>query len=126
MSKLFVFFAMIFCHIIDDYVLQTVGPLATMKQKNWWKDNYPQELYKHDYLVALLMHSLSWAFMMMLPVAWYMSWNVGVEYAVLFVLNTLLHAIIDHLKANRLAINLIADQLLHLGQIAGTFWLLMF
>lgn len=59
MSRLFVLLAMIFCHIIDDYVLQTLGPLATMKQKKWWEENYPQKMYKYDYLVALLMHSMS-------------------------------------------------------------------
>lgn len=34
--------AMLFCHIIDDYVLQ--GWLATGKQKEWWKINAPEWL----------------------------------------------------------------------------------
>ena len=35
--------------------------------------------------------------------------------------NTLVHAVVDDLKANRMKINLIADQLLHLSQILVTF-----
>ena len=35
MSKLFVLLAMVFCHIVDDYYLQAIGPLASMKQKSW-------------------------------------------------------------------------------------------
>ena len=121
MSKLFVILAMIFCHIIDDYVLQTIGPLATMKQKKWWKNNYPQKMYKYDYLVALLMHSMSWAFMIMLPVAAYMSWDVDSSFVILFVLNAICHAFIDNAKANWLLINLITDRSVHIAQILVTF-----
>ena len=121
MSKVFVLLAMIFCHIVDDYCLQTLGPLATMKQKKWWEENYPQKLYKYDYLVALLMHSMSWAFMIMLPVAAYMSWDVNSSFVILFVLNTVCHAFIDNAKANWLLINLITDQSVHIAQILVTF-----
>lgn len=121
MSKLFILLAMIFCHIIDDYVLQPIGPLATMKQKKWWEENYPQKMYKYDYLVALLMHSMSWAFMIMLPVAAYMSWDVNTSFIILFVLNTVCHALIDNAKANWLLINLITDQSVHMAQILVTF-----
>ena len=121
MSKVFVLLAMIFCHIVDDYCLQTIGPLATMKQKKWWEGNHPQKLYKDDYLVALLMHSMSWAFMIMLPVAAYMSWDVNSSFVILFVLNTICHAFIDNAKANWLLINLITDQSIHIAQILVTF-----
>ena len=121
MNKLFVLLAMIFCHIVDDYCLQTIGPLATMKQKKWWEGNHPQKLYKDDYLVALLMHSMSWAFMIMLPVAAYMSWDVNSSFVILFVLNTICHAFIDNAKANWLLINLITDQSIHIAQILVTF-----
>ena len=126
MSKLFVLLAMVFCHIVDDYYLQAIGPLASMKQKSWWEANYPKKLYKYDYLVALLMHSLSWAFMIMVPVALYFSWDVGAEFLVLFVTNTLFHAFIDNAKANWLAINLMFDQSFHMLQIAGTFWIMLY
>ena len=121
MSKALVLLAMIFCHIVDDYCLQTVGQLATMKQKKWWEENHPQKLYKYDYLVALLMHSISWAFMIMLPVAAYMSWDVNSSFVILFVLNTICHAFIDNAKANWLLINLITDQSVHIAQILVTF-----
>lgn len=126
MSKLFVLLVMIFCHIVDDYCLQTIGPIATMKQKKWWEENHPQKLYKYDYLVALLMHSLSWAFMVMLPISFYLSWDIGTKFVVVFVTNTLLHAFVDNAKANWLAINLIVDQSFHMLQIAGTFWIMLY
>lgn len=125
MSKTFVLLAMVFCHIVDDYYLQAVGPLASMKQRKWWDENYPQKLYKHDYLVALLMHSLSWTFMVMLPISFYLAWNVGSGFVVLFVTNTLIHALVDHAKANLLKINLIVDQTIHILQIVVTFLLLV-
>lgn len=122
MSKLFVLLAMVFCHIVDDYYLQAIGPLASMKQKSWWEANYPKKLYKYDYLVALLMHSLSWAFMIMLPVAFYLSWSVGTSFVLVFVLNAVCHAFVDNAKANWLSINLITDQSIHILQIVATFW----
>ena len=67
MSKMFILFFMIFMHIADDYYLQ--GWLASAKQKKWWEQNAPQQIYKHDYIMALIMHSLSWAFMILLPIA---------------------------------------------------------
>ena len=47
--KILILLAMIFCHIVDDYYSQ--GILASMKQKEWWKNNAPDSLYKHDYLI---------------------------------------------------------------------------
>lgn len=126
MSKAFVLLFMVFLHIVDDYYLQAIGPLATMKQRAWWEEKYPQRMYKYDYIVALLMHSVSWTFMIMLPIAFYMSWNVGLKFFVLFVTNTLFHAFIDNAKANWLVINLIVDQLSHMLQIAGTFWFMLY
>lgn len=125
MSKLFVLLLMVFCHIVDDYYLQAIGPLASMKQRKWWEENYPQKLYKYDYLAALLMHSLSWAFMVMLPISFYLSWNIDAEFIVLFVTNTVVHAFVDNAKANWLAINLITDQSVHMAQIAWTFLVLV-
>lgn len=125
MSNTFVLLAMIFCHIVDDYYLQAVGPLASMKQRKWWDENYPQKLYRYDHLVALLMHSLSWAFMVMLPISFYLAWNVGSGFVVLSVTNTLIHALVDHAKANLLKINLIVDQTIHILQIVVTFLVLV-
>lgn len=67
--KLFILLCMLFLHIVDDYYLQ--GWLASAKQKSWWEKNSPDKLYKHDYLIALFMHSFSWTFMIMLPLTMY-------------------------------------------------------
>ena len=120
--KIFILLAMVFCHIIDDYNLQ--GWLASAKQKSYWEQNAPDQMYKRDYIMALIMHSISWSFMMMLPVMVYQMYN-GYSLAmafVLFVVNTILHIQIDDMKANKKQINLVQDQLLHLIQIVLT-WL---
>lgn len=113
---------MIFLHIIDDYCLQ--GILAQMKQKKFWEDNAPDELYKHDYIWALIMHSFSWTFMILLP--FFVAGTVGWLYYVVFVGNLIIHAVIDDLKANKHRINLWADQQIHLVQIIVSFCLLNF
>ena len=124
MSKIFVVMLMLFCHIIDDYYLQ--GILANMKQKKWWEENAPKSMYKHDYIVALLMHSMSWSFMIMLPIAIYNGFNVGVAFVIAFVVNIIVHAITDHTKANLFKINLIQDQTIHIVQIAVTAIVFLF
>lgn len=120
--NLFIILAMIFCHIVDDYYLQ--GCLALMKQKKWWQENAPQKLYKYDYIVALIMHSMSWSFMIMLPIAISMGLNVSVLFAVVFIGNTIIHAVVDNLKANKLKINLVVDQSIHILQIIITYIIL--
>lgn len=126
MSKWFVLLLMIFFHIVDDYYLQTIGPLASMKQKKWWEENYPQKIYKYDYLVALLMHSLSWTFMVMLPISIYRSLGIDGTFVILFIVNTAIHAFTDNVKANWLLINLSVDQSVHIFQILNTFLILMY
>ncbi len=119
MTTFFMLFFMIFMHIVDDYYLQ--GWLASAKQKKWWQENAPQKLYRYDYIVALVMHSLSWAFMIMLPIAIDRQFAVGWIYAIGFALNATVHGITDNLKANELKINLIQDQSIHIVQIIITF-----
>lgn len=118
--KILLLFAMIFCHIIDDYYLQ--GVLASMKQKMWWrKQESYNENYKHDYIIALTMHAFSWAFMIMLPFI-----LVGVNQYVIVVsiaINTIIHAFIDDLKANKKKINLVQDQIIHIIQILLTWFM---
>lgn len=123
MNGLFVFLSMVFCHIVDDYYLQ--GKLALFKQKSWWEKNAPDEMYKHDYIVALMMHSFSWAFTIMLPVAVSQRFDIGAGFAAMFVVNTAVHAIVDHLKANKRKINLVTDQSIHISQIIVTFLICM-
>lgn len=118
MTKSFVVLLMIFSHILDDYTLQ--GILASMKQRSWWDVNSSDRKYRYDYVAALIMHSMSWSFMIMLPIAVYFKWNVGVLYIVVFGINTIIHSVVDDLKANRNKINLITDQIIHMAQIAVT------
>lgn len=122
----FILLSMVFCHIVDDYYLQ--GILASMKQKSWWDKNAPDKMYKYDYIVALLMHSFSWSFMVMLPIIVYIliyNLNIHVILIVIYIINTVIHSIVDDLKANKLKINLIVDQSIHLMQILLT-WLIIF
>ena len=115
--------SMIFCHIIDDYYLQ--GWLASAKQKQYWKNlsNYSDK-YKYDYVVALFMHSLSWSFMIMLPLSIIYKFNVPTIFFVAYFINVFIHAFVDNAKANWMKINLIQDQLIHIVQIILT-WLFL-
>lgn len=119
MSVFFILVLIIFMHIVDDYYLQ--GWLASAKQKKWWNENAPQKLYRRDYIMALIMHSFSWAFMIMLPIAIDRQFAVTWIYAVALIVNATVHGIVDNLKANKLKINLIEDQSIHIMQIVTTF-----
>lgn len=125
MYKILLLLAMIFLHIVDDYYLQ--GWLASAKQKSYWEQNAPDKLYKHDYIMALFMHSFSWAFMIMIvPVIYVLTVVTSINVAtimivIFFVFNLCLHMYTDNQKANIKKINLIQDQLIHLTQIAGTW-----
>jgi len=121
--KLIILAAMLFCHVVDDYYLQ--GILASMKQKNWWSKNAPDPLYKKDYIMALFMHSFSWAFMIMLPILAYdfYSSTLWKFYPDFLIVNCIIHMAVDNLKANMLKINLIQDQSIHMLQIFVT-WLI--
>ena len=110
---------MIFCHIVDDYYLQ--GWLASAKQKKYWWENAPDKMYKHDYIWALIMHSFSWTFMIMLPIAFFMNFNVTFSFVTVFIWNVIIHGVIDDAKANEKRLNLIQDQIIHLTQIVLTF-----
>lgn len=115
-----IFLTMIFFHIVDDYYLQ--GILAQMKQKKFWKEQAPDELYKYDYIWALIMHAFSWTFMIMLPLIFVSP--ISPAFYVIFVVNLAIHAYVDNLKANKHKINLWQDQLIHLAQIILTFIIL--
>lgn len=103
--------------IVDDYYLQ--GVLAKMKQRSWWEENAPQKEYKNDYKVALIMHSFSWSFMIMLPYIFLEANQAAIVIAI--GINTVIHAIVDDLKANKKKINLVEDQKIHLIQIYCTW-----
>lgn len=123
MNTCFTILLMIFCHIVDDYYLQ--GWLASAKQKKYWEENAPNKMYRFDYIWALIMHSFSWAFMIMLPVAFTMSFQINMLFIVVFIANMIVHAMTDNEKANRFTINLWIDQIVHLSQIAMTALILL-
>ena len=111
---------MIFAHIVDDYYLQ--GILASLKQKTWWENQKSYKpMYKYDYIVALIMHAFSWSFMISLPIL-YLGFTKSIVF--LIILNTIIHGIVDDLKANKHKINLIIDQSIHIIQIVIT-WILL-
>ena len=118
MNNIFIVLCMIFCHVIADYNLQ--GWLASAKQKSYWEKNAPDQMYKHDYICALIMHSFSWTFMIMLPLMYVVGFKVDAFLLFLFVSNVLLHAITDDFKANKKVLNLWQDQSIHMYQIVIT------
>ena len=118
MSKEFILLAMIFCHIVDDFYLQKW--LASAKQKSWWSENAPDVFYQYDYIWALLTHAFSWSFMIMLPIAFNMSFAIDCKFVIMLLINLVTHAFVDDLKANKKAINLCLDQTIHLCQIVLT------
>ena len=62
--------------------------------------------------------------MVQLPVMALMIYSGNVRivpFILLFIANMLIHAAVDHLKANLLVINLITDQSIHLIQILITW-----
>lgn len=125
-----VFLAMIFFGIVDDFYLQ--GKLCNLKQKKYWEDNYPDDKYVGDYKCALIIHSFSWSFMVMLPqffYIWYLPLTeesvdvMSIIIGLIIVLNSIIHYLIDDAKTNKLTIDLYTDQFLHLFQILFS-WIL--
>lgn len=121
-----VFWLMILAHMIADYSLQ--GWLANGKQRKWWVDqvksfngeDLDKTKYKNDYKCALLCHALYWSILVCLPLywsPWFSAFVVG---------NTVVHYIVDDLKANKFKLNLIEDQVLHFLQILATFLVALF
>lgn len=119
---------MIYMHIIDDYVLQ--GILASMKQKSWWEKNAPDQLYKNDYKIALIEHALSWTISIHIPIILYIIFSGNIDifdvklvlFIILLIIQCIIHAVVDNLKANMHKINLIEDQCIHFYQIL-TSWI---
>jgi len=118
MNPIYIFLMMLFLHTLDDFHLQ--GCLANLKQKSWWAEHAPDPMYKHDWIPALMAHCISWTTLTMLPCILFMSVPVWLA-IVLFVFNAAFHFWIDDLKCNRMALNLIEDQLMHLSQLTLTF-----
>lgn len=124
MNTFFILLSMFFMHVVADYNLQ--GILADMKCKKWWEDNPSySSFYEVDFISALIMHSISWTFLIMLPIAIFELFKIDIAFCILFVINTVVHAIVDHLKANKKKLNLFNDQFIHSIQIFIT-WSIFF
>lgn len=115
-------------HIIADFNLQ--GILAYLKQKEWWKENCPQKLYKNDWREALGIHSVEWSIITFVPIYFILSMyeltdkfknslEIRPIYLILIVFgtNSIIHAIVDHFKSNKHSISLKTDQFIHRLQI---------
>lgn len=115
-----ILFLMILLHVIDDFHLQ--GILASMKQKEWWKkqEGY-KDLYKDDYITALMIHSISWSIFISIPLWFFTIQPYLISIAI--IINSIIHYCVDDLKCNQLKINLTTDQLIHFLQILIT-WLI--
>ena len=114
--------------IIDDFVLQPIC-LSKLKQKRYWieeckKYNLNISKYDTDYITALLIHGLSWSIMIHVPLMFLGGIRDDFFLLLSVLLNTVIHAIIDNLKANKLKINLDVDQCLHVLQIVIT-WIVL-
>lgn len=116
MSKQLIFALMFLGHFLADYTLQ--GWLADGKQRSWWRKlipSYDESQYRFDHIVALVCHSLYWAIIICLPV-----YNHP-QLILMIAINGVIHAIVDHLKCNKLILSLYQDQLVHAIQIVITF-----
>jgi hypothetical protein len=118
---------MLFCHLIDDFVLQ--DKFCYLKQKSWWvktckDEGLSIEKYGNDYKMALFEHSLEWSIAILFPIMFLC--NVpGWILLVSVIINTIFHYIVDNAKANQLRLNLVQDQILHFVQIIVTWFVLI-
>ncbi len=136
--KIFILFLMLLMHYIEDFHLQ--GCLANLKQKKWWEkqmsnndmhSHYALEhsIYKNDYKMSLFAHSIENALFVMLPLIIDLlitEFVKGISNMWLFFIPAIIlicttHYVIDDEKANKMKINLVQDQLLHLGFIVFIF-----
>ena len=130
----------ILLHLIADFNLQ--GILADMKQKGWWKKQvkkvfgkgpldtvYPPgtdirdhiELptwYDNDWIAGLICHVFMWSILTFLPLMLVVPPKF---FSYIVIINAIVHAVVDHLKCNRLGtLNLCQDQLWHIVQVVYT------
>ena len=107
-------------HCIDDFVLQSAF-LVNGKQKFWWRNQTSEDLYKNDYIVCLIIHGLEWSLFTFLPIlileesTWFLCGII--------LINTIIHAYVDDIKANKKKINLVTDQVIHISQIMLTYFI---
>lgn len=126
-DPVYLFWLCFLLHLIADYTMQ--GILANLKQWSWWLDQFELmrhnnmvsaddwEKYRYDWMAGLICHSAMWSLMTFLPLMFLVD---SASFSIIIILNIGAHCEIDHLKANKLKINLITDQTIHLLQIVLT------
>lgn len=117
---------MFFMHYIGDFIVQT-SFVASSKQKSFW-DKYVEEnrMYISDYKPILFLHSFSWTVCILLPIVLYTLNTLSISAILIsLVVNIIIHTYVDNLKANKLKINLILDQAIHIIQITLTWYILL-
>lgn len=127
---LFVILIMIVMHTLADYGVQHWCRLSDLKQKAFW-ETHPvgrEKKYQYDYLFALGFHSINWACLTFWPLLFFhlISMEQIEIYNIVVIVNAVIHAIIDDLKANKLKLNLGQDQTLHLLQIVISTYIITF
>lgn len=119
MAKIFI--AMVLLHLLDDFWLQPTL-LNKLKQKTYW-DGYRESRYRNDWIAGLVCHAVEWSSMIMLP--WlFVECNEWLLVG-LWIMNAVIHGVVDHLKCNEGVISLNLDQIIHLGQIVISFVLMI-
>lgn len=114
------FISMCFMHIVDDYYLQ--GFLAQGKTKTFWVNNGVEDNTSH--WVCLISHGFSNSVMISIPPIVLVLINdipILDDICVAIVFMTVIHAILDNIKANMKITTLIVDQLSHLAVITLYF-----
>lgn len=97
------------------------GELDPLKNKQR-VDNEHQRLkrkYGCDWAMAMFEHSFYWTLVTFAPIIFFTRINDWVILGVV-VANTIIHCVVDDLKANKFAINLVDDQMFHFAQILFT------
>lgn len=123
LTKLVLFVVMLEAHIIVDFHMQ--GLLAKLKQvSEWLKHPEYGEMYKNDWAIAMWLHAFEWTFVIMLPLAYLHHWEITKTFVICFVVNMVVHAVTDHLKANMRVISLVADQTIHIIQMLTMIYFL--
>ena len=121
LTKLMLFAVMLEAHIIVDFHMQ--GLLAKLKQRSEWV-SHPDynDMYKNDWVIAMWLHAFEWTFVVMLPLAYLHHWEITNAFAISFMVNMVIHAATDHLKANMRDISLVVDQVIHVLQIVAMIY----
>ena len=120
--------SMMFCNVISNFYIQ--GSLAQIKQKSWWQDICSVEpRFRNDYKAALIIQSFLWCFFIHIPLILHIrhcDWTYDEKaFLIVFVVNWVIHTIIDDLKCNGHKFSLVTSQILYLIQVIAT-WAIYF